>query len=456
MPQISDYDKDEETGAGSPDMSGGTTAPSAPTPGGATQANPSPQKEETFTPWSRFTSANSEVANREAGKLQSSVQGDVNAAVKGREDASKAQQEGIGQNYQAWGAGGSQDQQQQQQQQPMGQPFGQLTNEALNAPKGSKDLEQQVGAEPWAKLLGQTGRADAEAKALGSTTGVQGLIQDRASQPLAQNGAFDAALESQAGAEGFGALNKQFGDGQLLKGLSDANTEAQGRWSKLTGDIDAAKKAKGEAQAPEEVAAAVDESPGAKDLHDLLYGADGKDFFSDMHQAGLSFSPADWGAIALGESGTDTPMPTEEFVNAATGSIAGQMKSSWPAGKFQLAWQRIASQYPPEALAALLKAFSADNKAMLQQYLTQMKNPGFMARNMRAWMEKAGFKQRGAKDNIHEVRSADAKGETFTDTHGQQRTTSDEQETARLRAYREGWGSKWDQQFADGNDEPSR
>jgi hypothetical protein len=271
--------------------------------------------------------------------------------------------------------------------------------------------------------------------------------------------ALDAFLVGESSGDKLSGLGSKYGSLMSDLGVAEGhaydqaqagaktNATNQQAWNDLAG------KKQEAANAPP--GAIDDNSSTAKDVHDLLYGSDGKDFFSTMHQAGLSFSPADWAAVAVGESGTDTPMPTEAFVEGATGMIANQMKSSWPAGKFQMAWGMEASKYSSEAMAAMLKEFSKNNKALLHQYLTNMKNPGFMAHNMDIWMQQHGFQPRGAKDNIHETRSL-GYGSTYKDSSGQQHTTTDAQESERVIAYRQGWGEAWDRQFNGGNQNPTK
>ena len=214
-------------------------------------ASATPQKDSGFVPWSRFVSANQEVAGREANKVNSQVSGDINAASKTANDASNAFGAAIESNYGHEGdkRAGPRNQTDDQRASGATGGFGStagfttpnappsreaLTGAASNMtkgfggsptaaptgiapkslyaapqegnriglqpgsidnPKGSKDLESSMGADAWSKLIGDTAHAQDEAGALGSETGLQGLIQKGASAPLAQGGAFDAALE---------------------------------------------------------------------------------------------------------------------------------------------------------------------------------------------------------------------------------------------------------------------
>lgn len=115
-----------------------------------------------------------------------------------------------------------------------------------NGPQGGKDLESSLGADAWGRLLGQGQKAQDDAAALGSQSGVQGLIQQQAGQPLAQNGAFDAALEYGQGQKQFGQTAKA-GQG-LVNQLAGANQTAQGQWSKLMSDVTTARQQANQAQ----------------------------------------------------------------------------------------------------------------------------------------------------------------------------------------------------------------
>lgn len=346
-----------------------------------------------------------------------------------------------------------------------------LTSDAIGGKAaGSKDLETSMGKDAWQSLLGDTLGAQQEANALGSEEGVQALLQRAGTTPGpygysgldAKSGpaAFDAALINGAGQRDFGQLAQQFGGDQLTKGVVDAQKGSQDRWKQLQGDIAAHQPRVDDAGAPPgalDADSAAPQTSQDKSLHELLYGEDGQDFFSLMHQAGLSFSPADWAAIGIGESGEDVGMPTEEFSKNFDYS-KGEIQKSWPPGKFQMAWGMVDKQYAPEAMKAAL-SYLSNNPAALKQYLA-MHNPGFMARNLRALIESLGFKKSdvtGSGTN-HWSQTGGAQGvEAAGRTTGEaDQGTTDEQETARLNAYRDGWGTEWDEQFKQGNQKPSQ
>lgn len=300
MPLVDDYSPDEEEDR--PQPSGGGIrggiggAPST----GAPQATT--QKESEFVPWSRFVSANEEVATREAGKLGAQVQGDVDKALKGRDEAVGAQESAIQSNYKTKpvpqfgsiaGASAGSSFGESKRQNALTQPqaagmMGANTVAEQPAPSGfsavampekvvdpdklnttvadggwktegaglagGKDLESQLGKDKWGSLVGDTMKAASEANALGSEGGIQALLGKQQGPATA----FDAALIGGAGGEQFRDLNKQYGQGQLSEGLVNANKGAQDRWASLMGDIEAASAAR-----DEEIGAA-QSKPGAK------------------------------------------------------------------------------------------------------------------------------------------------------------------------------------------------
>lgn len=280
--------------------SGGSRAPG----GGAPAANdtPSPQREPEFVPWSRFTAANQEVSQREAGKLAGGVQGSVDRATKGRTDASAANEAAVRSNYQqpkaqaapsfgsiaqepagafgpstfdsgvadlapkapeaapaapaaslAWNnlsTQGNAHGVEGLSQADRLYAFGAVDPDKLNTDvssgkpvtsganlAGSNSLESQLGAPAWSKLIGDAQSAGTQAHELGSEAGVQALLGREGPAT-----AFDAALVSGSGGKEFQDLSKKYGGGQLKKELVGANQEAQDRWSKLRGDVDATGK----------------------------------------------------------------------------------------------------------------------------------------------------------------------------------------------------------------------
>lgn len=572
MPTLDDFDKENEDPGGIDD--GLTPAQAASTgmgtaTGAPKQAKASVGQQQQYTPWSSFVSANRDVSQREAGKLQSGVEGDISKAQSELGSAQQGFNQGIDSNYSKPPKSGGQDASQSATAAPVAdlgastssaaspqnlQPsraladFGQTldpTGEGATAsptsnpwasflpgkapptptpppeppapppgpppgsqppgpppapptgkgrrslelspqlmsgvedtiraeqlqeaaaggnPLGAHDLEGAAGAEAWQQLLGDTVKATDEANALGSEGGVQALLQRDQTTPIGDS-AFDAALLEGQGQRGFQDVARQYGGDKLKQDVVDAENASQQRWAQLQGDIaryqalhaphDAEAQAGGDAAPADDTATTPEEYQGS--INDVLFGDGATAFWSDLHKAGLTLSPADQGSIAAADAlNQDLPMPTEAFVSAATGAIAKETSSSWPAAKVKMAYDRLASEYDPPALHALLGALK-NNPAMLNQYL-HMTNPGFMMHQMRQWLASAGFQKRagGPHGNQHETRGTGATGETYTDAGGQQRTTTDEQETQRLQAYREGWGQDWDDQFNSGVDAPSR
>ncbi len=100
MPVLDDYDPNDEKTQGGFGADGSSGSSSG---GGQLFGGASKQHEQAYTPWSRFTSANSEVAGREAGKLQQQVGGDITSAMSGLDNANAAYNKGIAANYQQQG-----------------------------------------------------------------------------------------------------------------------------------------------------------------------------------------------------------------------------------------------------------------------------------------------------------------------------------------------------------------
>lgn len=340
-------------------------------------------------------------------------------------------------------------------------PYGLNADAAAGKATGAHDLEGAAGADAWKTLLGDTLGASNEARALGSEKGVQALLQKGQTSPVGDT-AFDAALINGQGQKDFMQLSQQYGGGQLMKNVVDAEKASQDRWKTLQGDI-AARQAQDKPGAASAATPAppISTEPGQTpaaqdaDLHSLLYGEGGTDFFSLMHQAGLSFSPADWAAIGLGEAGNDTPMPTEAYVNATVGSIANGtgIKASWPQGKFEMAWGLLSHEYNGRAMHALLQYLS-QNKAEMKRFLG-MQNPGYMARNLRMWLSQNGY-QKGEGMIGTSNSEVQVAGQTRGETDTPYGATTDAQETARTNAYRTGWGEEWDRQFRGGNKTPKQ
>lgn len=286
MPTYDDYSEEDDR-AGTP--RGGRRIGGLSDGGGAAPAQrATPQRESEFVPWSRFVSANKEVSDRTAGKLQSQVRGQVDAAEKARGDAVAAQSRAIDSNYRTAQAPqfGRLDSgfaapmqnpnrafgQTPTTQKPQAAAWGSLMAQAPNAAAapmaptqvmrdrtpppgrtvdpdklntevgnggfkttpanvaGGKDLEAQIGADAWSKLVGDTQKAEQSAAALGSEGGVQALLGPGASK-------FDAALISGAGGQGFRDTAKQYGGNVLDQRLADANQGAMQRWQSLMGDL---------------------------------------------------------------------------------------------------------------------------------------------------------------------------------------------------------------------------
>lgn len=300
---------------------------------------------------------------------------------------------------------------------------------AAGSPTGSHDLESAAGAAPWQTLIGDTNKAGAEAYALGSESGVESLLQQNQTAPLQGNsdpsktGAFDAALVNGQGQKGFLAENQKYGNNQLQNNVVGAEKSSQDRWKQLQGDSAARNAMNQQMQSPA-VAAALKDRPSPQkelanvapptdaekgELNQLLFNGNDENAWSAMHQAGMNMNPADWATIGMGEAGVDVPPTTEIFAGGYGKTFTGgKVNESWAPGKFLMAYQELVHGPPydgpaKQAFLDHLKATPAD----LQHYLG-MQNPGFMARNMRAWMQSWLEQQRqtpistvGAPGGVH-------------------------------------------------------
>lgn len=413
--------------------------------GGARQATSTAQPEQSnFVPWSRFVGANKDVSERNAAQLQAGAQGEINHANAARDAATSSFNKTVESNYTpvntgpkasanasakkatAWGnIGPSQGAPGQVPQQGMavGAGFGGLTDAARdNGPQGAPDLEQHLGEQAWGKLLGDTAKAQQDATALGSESGVEAMLQKQGAAP---NSAFDAALVSGAGGKGFQETAKSAEP--LGNQLAGAAKDSQTTWGKLLGDVDKArfdKTATDEAntfnsnRAQEmydrehqptdpaaEAAAKAAEAPTPKkatnwdQIDDVLY-PDGQwrdmdRVMGEIHRAGMTMSGADWAMWAAGEGGADIPLASELYVLAVMPEVKGlNAEQVWTKAKIKMAYTQSMYEYGEEAALEFLSAMM-NSPDMINAYMG-MKNPGFMASQMRAWLESAGWqKQRG-------------------------------------------------------------
>lgn len=349
--------------------------------GAPQQAAFQPAQQQQYTPWSSFVSANQDVSEREANKLTSSVQGDVDKAHAELGDAQATFDQGLAGNRKpaakkpvdrsfsgmggaapapqlsAWGGNQNvtqlpavappRDHPHAPAQQPVSyaqadtaaqapaaaqpqpsnpwaaflspspaappvtrNPGGGLdTIKRLSTlgpgaagghPTGPHDLEGAAGAQPWSQLLGDSLKAGEEAHALGSEPGVEALLQRNASSP--GNTAFDAALINGAGGQDFQALNRKYGDNQLGKGIVDAQTDAQGRWAGLQGEVDE-----------------------RQSLDHLLRGIQPEKAPAAGAPAADPLNPnADWHPVAGTKAGVLTGNPDDITGNAGTSATSGQ------------------------------------------------------------------------------------------------------------------------------------
>jgi hypothetical protein len=113
-----------------------------------------------------------------------------------------------------------------------------MTDEAkAKGPQGPNSLEASMTPEAWSKLMGEIQGASKSAEMLGSEGGVQALLQQQSGKPVS---GFDAALVNGAGGKGFLDASKQ--GGKLVDNTIGALYGAGDKWSKLTGDVDTARR----------------------------------------------------------------------------------------------------------------------------------------------------------------------------------------------------------------------
>ena len=508
MPSIPDFSEDEENDGPYSGGGGGASGGGAAVSGAASKQN-----EPEFVPWSRFVEANKDVSTREANDLNTAVSTRVADANKQRTDASSAFQSGIDSNYdvsaptaggprrqpkaasQAFGTGtsasafGAQPEStgvaappsfQQKapagmsamqsgapQTGPQSMQLGdkrQLKDSVVaNGPQGPKSIAEQMGAEGWGRLVGDTSATEAAAKSLGSESGVEALLQQGGNTP---NSAFDAALVNGQGRTAFGDTSKS---GAGLSGqLTGALENSQNAWDGLAfeaGDARAQKaKRDFEAQATAEADAfnsRPQNAPGAAqaeakapgwtpegygDLAGFLHpGNDGVGgVYESAHTGSQMLSPADWITRGLGEAGVDVPMASEAFSGALAGDLAPE--GHWDTANIRTGFQQVQNEYGPEAAQWLWDHLTPE----MWESWSALGNPGSIAREMRKLMEQGGFTKRASDHDPSQIQAAGAtKGEADAGT-------TDEQETARTNAYRDGWGTEWDRQFREGNDNPER
>lgn len=194
-----------------------------------------------------------------------------------------------------------------------------------------------------------------------------------------------------------GDLSRKYGQEQ-----KDFRAGVEGRVADSKAAGDAARKQLGNLQAASQQNAQIQPDGSAKleptpstpqevgELNQLLFNGNDQNAWSGMHAVGMTLNPADWAVVGMGEAGTDIEPTTEMFghmYSGMTGQGTSNVAASWPQGKFLMAYKMLVHgpEYDGAPKQAFLNALK-NTPGMLQEYLS-MKNPGFMARNMRAWMQ---------------------------------------------------------------------
>ena len=253
----------------------------------------------------------------------------------------------------------------------------------------------------YEKLLKDAGEAQDLSTSLAS--GNEGIQAQGLNQ-------LDAALVGGAGRRGFAELGKQYGNlkGDLDKanqdsiGVADAakqkSADAAAAYRALLEDAKKPEIVKPN-EAPTETSAVKDyEGKDNPDVLSYLFDDPSKGEIDNTwekgkalaHVTAINASPADQLMMGLGEAGNDVPLVTEAFVNM----FDSKAHTAWKWGNILTAVNRV-SGFGGKAQKKFITALKRD-KNMMQAFMA-MKNPGYMARQIRIWFEKQGIK--AEKDN---------------------------------------------------------
>lgn len=414
--------------------------------------------------------ANAGVAGREAGKLQTSAGAKGQAAQSGLTGAQK----GFSQAVRTGTVQGPTDQQKTWAQ------YGLTTGAQVapaspgpgqsvyTPPPSDADAEGSVRAgaaskysgpnalsamEQYSKLAQDTAAAQDEATALAS--GNEGLQAEGMNQT-------DAALLGAAGRSGFEQLGRRYGG---LKDQLDAANKASigeadrsraqsdaaiAQYKALIDQADARKAGAGGAPgSPTDTPTASGNPTGYGSYDDFM---NNPGWSESLHEGGMALSPADWATRGLGELGYTGQNASELFGKTVAGGAAPQ--DDWAKANVHTAMQQVMHEYGQEAAKYLFEHMTQEQ---WDSYLAGG-NAGNVARMMRAWLESAGYQKTQQHGTPGET-GTDKGGSTvkqagYTGGEADQGTTA-EQETARLNAYREGWGASYDEQFRNGNKSPT-
>lgn len=345
-----------------------------------------------------------------------------------------------------------------------------------NAPK---DLQAFLGDSKWSDLGKEFTTAQDKANALGSQTGIQGLLQSQASEP--GNSAFDAALLNNAGQKGFQNVFNQYGGTKLTDALSGADTASEVKWQQLQDYINTQENVNKPMSTDQPNAAptdAVKPTDTTTPTNPLEQGsgwsppmASDYDHFMDnsnsvgatAHFMAMLASPADWGTFELGYlSGQNIPNVSQVYTAAEK---AGGDGSDAVHGNLMLALYYLKNDlgWSPDALRLWYKNLTPTTWNQFSSY----QNGGMMARNIEMWMN--------ANNINHNYPSADiSQADKRTAANGPQVTqlggSGDQVPTwattgspdfdqaasdARDEAYREGWGARFDSSYKPGQPLPT-
>lgn len=353
-------------------------------------------------------------------------------------------------------------------------------NEGRPAPLSARDKNPQAGSPLMQDLKAQVDAgspqmSDAQKAQLSGDQKANDMLagwgQDSGLDVLQQSNPeasqYDADLMASAGGRTAQAnMSKTYGDQATahkkaivddLNQRNDAYKNAQSKYSNIMDGFAqnaAGTQADQGGQGPDQGAPDYTQGDPADDhalMNDILFGGQGMggegNGFSNMHAVGMTLNPADWATIGLGEAGTDVAPTSEDFGNAEGGGQTG-IQNTWPQGKFIMAFNELVnrgvSSQARHAFLNFLKA-NPDSKA---EYLS-MKNPGYMARNMRQWMT-SWDQANGISDNTSQVKSTDDPGAGGNEGY------QDDEHPGRQQAAKDGWLTEWDTQARNGVKYPSR
>ena len=321
---------------------------------------------------------------------------------------------------------------------------------AYGGPSSLQDVEGYKG------VLGDYVKAKEAVGGLQDDAHLQALLDKQATGPHIEGGSkLDAALIGAAGRPDFARLTDRYKGlgGELGTATKASVGEANANKAAAFQNAAAHKGLLGEYMAANEPGEPGDDGApkpkswkpeGYTDLNSFLGGQQGSvgGVYQDAHNASQQLSPADWITRGLGEAGLNVPMASEAFAGAVAGDAAP--KDAWQTSDVRTGMQQVMHEYGMEAAQWLWDNLTPE---MWDAWM-KLSNPGSVAREMRAMLEANGYAKQPKQRTESPIQQAGQ-----TPGEASQGTTAAE-ETARTNAYRDGWGSSYDEQFRNGNRNP--